>query len=271
MFSYIAKNHSKKCDAVVVPSHKTKDAIASFGINEKISVIPSGIQINKFFNSKLGSSDVKLLREQLELSADDMVILSLSRVTKEKRVDVIIRQFSKVLKENPNTRLVIVGDGQEKRKMEKLCHELEIDKHVIFTGEIPWEKIELYYRIADVFVSASKVETQGLTIVEAMASGVPVVVFNDKNILGVVEDRISGRLFSDDEELASIICEVLSCNKKENVMVEKAYDVAKMTSAENYAIRIERLYKEMYFRYPVFKRKAKIRRKRHLSINSEVS
>ncbi|WP_432403358.1 glycosyltransferase [Wukongibacter sp. M2B1] len=269
MVSYLAKNHTKKCEAVIVPSHKTKDAIDSFDINEKISVIPSGIHIDKFFNSEVESKEVELIKDKMGLGDDDRVILSLSRVTKEKRVDVIIRQFHKIWKEAPNTKLVIVGDGQEKKKMEELCRELKIDGYVSFTGEIPWEKIELYYRIADVFVSASKVETQGLTIVEAMASGVPVVTFNDKNIIEVIEDGISGRLFSNDNELAGIIDEILNCDEKKNIIIDNAYKAVKMLSAEKYAERIERLYEEIYAKYPSIKRKTRI--KEHLRINSEVS
>ncbi len=102
----------------------------------------------------------------------------------------------------------------------------------------------MYYSLADVFVSASRSETQGLTIIEAMASGVPVVVANDLNIEGIVLHGQSGYLFDDDESLVEEIGDAYEQADLRLSMIEQAKEVVSMLSKEHFAERMIQVYEK---------------------------
>ena len=110
---------------------------------------------------------------------DDFIILYVGRLGLEKNVDFLIDGQAFFVKKNPKCKLLIVGDGPEFEKFEKQVKKLKIENQVIFTGKVPWEKVVSYYIISDIFATASTTETQGLTVIEAMAASLPVVCIND--------------------------------------------------------------------------------------------
>ena len=118
--------------------------------------------------------------------------------------------MKELIKEIPNCKLLLVGDGPERENLENLAKELGIEKSVVFAGERPWAEIGMYYQMGDVFVGASLTETQGLTFTEAMAAQIPVVAKYDKNLDGIIEDKVNGRVFYENEDLAKILFEVFN-------------------------------------------------------------
>ena len=184
-------------------------------------------------------------KEELGIAKEDPVVLYIGRVAEEKSIDVVIKEFAKSLKKLPEAKLLIVGDGPSRTGLEELTAKLDITNSVIFAGEQPWAEIGKYYQLGDAFVSASTTETQGLTFVEAMAAKVPVVAKYDKNLEDMIQDQVNGLVFDKDEELSTLLVEVLTNEIKTKQLVEQAYQDAQELSAQQFAKKVEKIYAQV--------------------------
>jgi 1,2-diacylglycerol 3-alpha-glucosyltransferase len=240
-----SKTYVKRYNAIIAPTDKTKNALQNYGIKNDIFVVPTGISLEQFKCHPKDDPVILNLRKSLGLSQDQKIILSLGRISEEKSVDKIIMQMNSIKEIIPNVVLLIVGDGPYREKLENLSNRLGLDDNIIFTGGVPWEDVSYYYSMADVFVSASKTETQGLTIMEAMASKIPVVVYDDDNVKNVIFDRVSGRLFSTDEQLVKCIIDILSDTEKSNQIAETGHMIIQSLSKEQFGENAEKVYSSL--------------------------
>lgn len=180
----------------IVPTKKVYDQRYHYklGINEDVRIIPTGINLDAFLESKRQASLVS--KYQLQ---DKFVYLFVGRISEEKQISNIITAYKKVA--NANNRLLIVGDGPELSKLRKLTLELELKENVIFTGFIEWKNISSYYALGDVFLCDSVSETQGLTYLEALASGLPLLVRKDDCLLNFLINDYNGIAYEKENEL----------------------------------------------------------------------
>ncbi len=185
---------------------------------------------------------LKKIRKKLNLNHEDKIILTLGRISKEKDVDMTILQMLHLKSVQPNAKLIIVGDGPYKGKLEKLVNQHHLNEYVRFVGRVPFEHVSYYYSLAHVFVSASKSETQGLTIIEAMASKLAVIVYDDENITDIIVNEYSGRLFKTEDEFAACIDDAFNFPLKTKQMVNNAYEVVHNLSKEVFGENAERVY-----------------------------
>lgn len=189
--SRVAANGSKLvcnlADVVVVPSEKMKKVLESYGVSKKIAVVPNPIDTIKFKPTEKG-----YLRSKLGLDQKSLILLTASRLGKEKNIDFLIKAFALVAKKNKNSYLVVVGDGPEKKNLEALVSKLHLEGRVQLTGFIDSEKMPQVYSDSDIFLFASVSETQGMVVPEAAACGLPLVVVKDQAFLGAVENHFNG-------------------------------------------------------------------------------
>ncbi len=190
---------SKNVDAMIVPTTKISNVFADYNLDCPVTVIPTGINL-RLYDAPVKESDTKELKDLLGITATDLVMVSVGRVSKEKNIEEIIRYIKET--DIKNAVLVIVGDGPQKEYLETLVKELEIEDAVKFTGMIEHTKVHNYYKIADVFVSASKSETQGLTYVEALASATPILCKTDDCLIDVLSEGKNGYSFNNAEEFS---------------------------------------------------------------------
>ena len=165
-----------------------------------------------------------------------------SRLAEEKNVTFLIENQKELIKHNKKCKLMIIGDGPDKEMLMNQAKELNVDKNVIFTGKIPWEEIHEYYQMANIFVSASNTETQGLTLLEAMAAGVPVVALDDEAFRDVVVDDLNGYLFKDDKGYISSINKLMDDKKLYNRMSKQARINGEAHSSKYYAEKVLDVY-----------------------------
>jgi 1,2-diacylglycerol 3-alpha-glucosyltransferase len=252
------------CDAIVVPTLKVYDLLRDYGVNKTMKIIPTGIELDRFASENYSKEELLKLRKSYGLTEEDPVIVYIGRIAKEKSIDVIINQMPKVLKKLPNAKLLIVGKNTETDSNEliELVMELKLEKAVVFAGEQPWEQIGKFYRLGDVFVSASLTETQGLTLIEAMASDIPVVARNDRNIEELIQDYRNGRIFDAVNELPGILIEVLSNKELAESFVTNARTTVEEYSAKQFGNRIENLY------YKVLEHTVKAKKKSYNGLKS---
>ncbi len=241
----VSKLYCRDCSAIIVPTIKVKDALEDYGLTRHIDVIPTGVNIEPFKRSNYSEELIKNEKKTFGIDETQPVILFIGRIAKEKSIDVIMNSMEELIKKIPNCKLLIVGEGPERENLENLAKSLGIEKSVVFAGEKPWAEIGRYYQMGDVFVGASLTETQGLTFEEAMAAQIPVVAKYDKNLDGIIRDKINGRFFYKDENLAEILFEILSDKEESALMVKNAYSGIESLSSKYFGESVEKIYMEV--------------------------
>lgn len=257
---YVTKGYFKKstkklleyftkfyCDTtateLIVPTTKTyKLFTEKYKFEKNIHIIPTGIEVDRFFEENISKEEVQNLRKRLDLSKKDFVILFVGRLAEEKNVEFLINSQKNLNKEYKNIKLIIVGDGPDKDKYEKLSNSLGLSNNIIFTGKAAWGDMPYYYHVSDVFATASKTETQGLTIIEAMASQVVPVCMRDEAFQSMVTEELNGLFFVTNEEYEAEI-KRLYLNPKELKRFDKQARIqAEHYSSKNYADRVLEVY-----------------------------
>ncbi|MCY6484070.1 glycosyltransferase family 4 protein [Clostridium aestuarii] len=240
-----SKLYCNGCNSVIVPSKKVRDILMNYGVNNEIEVIPTGIDLESFKKDNYDYNTIINMKKSLGIEKEQPVVLYIGRVAKEKSIDIIINSMFKLVKRIPDVKLLIVGDGPEKNNLDILAKSIGIDNSVIFTGEKNWNEIGKYYKMGDVFVSASKTETQGITFIEAMAAGIPVVAKYDRNLDGVIEDKVNGRIFNEQYELANILFDIIMNKDKAYKMSKKAYEYVENLSSVCFGKHVEAVYNKV--------------------------
>ncbi len=242
---YLTKFYcDKTIEELIVPTKKTYDLFKEkYKYDRNVHIIPTGIEIERFYKEKLEVSKLEAKRKVLNLKENDVVLLFVGRVAQEKSIDFLIENHVSLLKKNKNCKLIIVGDGPDLEKYKDLAKKYKIDSKVIFTGKVPWEEVPVYYNIADIFVTASHTETQGLTVIEAMAASLPVVALDDESFRNVVIDSLTGYLFKNKKEYIDKMSELISDKDKRKMMGSQARINAETYSSKYFAERVLSVYK----------------------------
>lgn len=224
-FSRLFANHTT---GVVCPSERVIDTLRGYGVTSPMRVIPTGIELEKFERPDITSAMKKTLRNEMGIEDDQIMLLSLSRISYEKNIQAIIHGLPQVVSQLPKARLVIVGKGPYTEELKELVEELDLTDYVYFVGEVPNDEVALYYHAADYFVSASTSETQGLTYTEAMAAGTPLIVEGNDYLDNLIDDASFGVTFAKDEEFADALLDYITSGQKSDPMKlsNKLYEIS---------------------------------------------
>ena len=241
---YLTKFYcDKTAKELIVPTNKIYNLFKEkYKFEKSIHIIPTGIEVDRFFEENVDKKEVATLGKKLGLSKKDYVIIFVGRLAEEKNVEFLLRSQKNLQNKIPNLKLLIVGDGPDKEKYEKLSKEYKIDKSTIFTGKASWEEIPLYYHNANLFATASTTETQGLTVIEAMASSVPALCIDDESFKGTVIDNLNGKIFKNNTEYENDVLELYK-SKDIKKYKEQARIQAEHCSSSAYAERVLEVYK----------------------------
>lgn len=237
-------NFCNHCNHVVVPSREVKDILNTYEIKTSLSVIPTGVAVHKFQN---GQKD--WLQKNYHIPEGNKVLLFVGRLTREKNLEFLIQAFHALKATMPHTTLVLTAQGPLEHDLKKLVLELglSLQEDVIFTGALPFETLVNVYTSADLFVFSSLTETQGLVLIEAMASGIPVVAVAANGVQDMVDHGVNGILTSCDiQEFAGAIRLILEDKQMYSSFQANALKKADMLSASNMALKMEELYESLY-------------------------
>ncbi|GAK31438.1 glycosyltransferase [Weissella oryzae SG25] len=182
---------------VISPSKQTFDVLTEYRVESPIEVIPTGVKVRHPSSEDHSAA----LREKLDLDSDVPVVISIGRIAFEKNLEDALSAFAAVLEDIPSARFIIVGGGPAMSSLQEHVQALEIEAAVTFVGEVDHRDIYSYYRLGDVFLSASTSETQGLTFIEAITAKTPVVAIKSPYLETVVIDPAIGTLVDEPEEL----------------------------------------------------------------------
>lgn len=184
-------------DALIVPSSAMRDVLARYGVRVPVHVIPTGIPLGDF-----ADGNGALFRSQWRIPRERPTLLYVGRVAFEKNIDFLLRALQRALARIPELLLVIAGEGPACASLKRQAARCGLQQHVVFVGYLD-RSAELLdcYRAADAFVFASRTETQGLVLLEALALGVPVIstaVMGTRDIVGPQR----GAVVPEDDEAA---------------------------------------------------------------------
>ncbi len=165
-------------DKIITVSYAMKEHLKQIGYDErKIEVVWNGIDVKEFSPKKVSKKLVEKWKERHGIKDGENVVLFVGRLTRIKGVVELIKAFEYVLKDFPNSKLIIIGKGEEKENIENLIRSLGIEEKVSMVNEwISREDLKANYFISDVAVFPSKAEPFGIVSLEAMAMEKPVVV-----------------------------------------------------------------------------------------------
>ena len=234
----------KTANELIVPTKKIYDLIKEkYNVDKNIYIIPTGIEVERFYKENVNSKKVEEIGKKLKITDKDFVIIFVGRMAQEKNVDLLLSAQKKLVEKDKNIKLLMVGDGPDLDNYKKTVKEYGIDKNVIFVGKVPWETVPQYYRLADVFATASTSETQGLTVIEAMAASVAPLCINDESFKNTVEDGYNGEIFKDEDEYVEIVRDLRKDTKKLHMLQKQARLNAEIHSSKYYGERVADVYK----------------------------
>lgn len=246
MIGPVMRVRLRLADVVIAPTKKTQRLLEKSRVSDNIRVIPTGIDLRKF-DQPLSDEKRKEILSRLEIPYEAPIYGSVGRLAQEKNLTEIIKAHQKILEKAPDAYLLLVGDGKYRPELEDLVSDLGIGDRVRFTGMIPAEEVNLYYKILNFFVSASISETQGLTYIEALAGGLPVLARRDEAVENVVIPGENGFIFDTTKELEDATLSLIQDQKRLRKLQEGAVHSREDFSTQKFGQRVNQLYEELYY------------------------
>ena len=237
------KSYLKNMDGCIAPSGRVEELLRRYGVQIPIRVIPTGVDIQS-----MNSDANRDVRKDLGIDADAPVILTLSRIAAEKKINHILNVLPAIIEEIPNVKFVIAGDGPDVKVLQEQIERLTLEDYVIFAGNVDHGDVGNYYRMADIFVSASDTETQGLTYVEALAAGTPCVVYDTDYTENIFDKDIFGRRFNTQQEMQEEIISLLK-QKRAKIPQEILQNKLQSISSDQFATNVHDFYQYVIDHY----------------------
>lgn len=233
----------KTVTELIVPSNKIYNLFKDkYKFTKNIHIIQTGIETSKFYKENFNQKDINSLKKKLGIKKKDFVVMTVSRLAKEKSVDRIINNHKELVKKYSNMKLLIVGDGPDIDKLKDEAKSLGVSDSVIFTEKVPLSDIPIYYQLGNVFVTASKSETQGLTVVEAISSSLPIVAVKDDSFVNSVIEDFNGFVFTDDEKYINSISKLYEDKDLYNRLSNQSRLLSEDFSSEYFALKVLKVY-----------------------------
>jgi len=234
---------------VTTPSEVMRQRLVSAGLNVPSAAVSNGVD-TRLFHPR---------RSLFHSNLHSLTILHVGRLGYEKRVDVVLRAFSRLSLTFPRARLVIVGDGPQATLLQSLAKDLEIASRVEFVGQVRHDWLPDIYHRANVFVTASTIETQGLVVLEAMASGLPIAGVDALALPELIHPDVDGFLTppEDDQALAESMARLLRSEDLRLEMGNASRQIALRHGLSRVAEQYEMIYLQLsekfhpvWFSYP---------------------
>ena len=179
-------------DLVVSPSAGMEKILRGLDVKSPIEVVPNGVELERYRKIE------PLPRADFGFGADDILFIYVGRLGPEKNLNFLLRAFNGVAQAFDHVRLLILGDGPARADIEALASDFGLAGRVRFEGMIPYERLPAYLSMCDAFVTASVTEVHPLSVIEGMASGLPVLGIRSPGVGDTVEDGVTGFLTDED-------------------------------------------------------------------------
>ena len=239
---HLSRAQCSDVNAVVVPSTAMRDVLVRYGIRTRMDIVPTGMELDRFTGG-----DGPRFRQRHGIALDRPVMLHVGRVAFEKNIEFLLSVVERVRRTVPHVLFIIAGEGPARRSLELKAKQLGLANHTRFIGYMDREHELLdCYRAANCKVFASRTETQGLVLLEAMALGVPVV---STAIMGTVDvlQPGSGAIVVDEnaDEFADATIRVLTDPSERAALSAAGLDYVRAWSSSELASRLVGVYGDL--------------------------
>jgi 1,2-diacylglycerol 3-alpha-glucosyltransferase len=218
----------RSCDLVISPSEGMRRVLARMGVEGPVDVIPNGVDLNPFRQPSAAQD-----RARFGFKPNDVILIYSGRLGPEKNLQFLLRSFAGTAQAYDHVGLVLVGEGPERENLQDQVLQRGLKDRVHFTGMVPYSEMPCYLAMADAFVTASVTEVHPLSVIEAMAAGLPVLGIQSPGVGDTVEDGKTG-FISPEEDLAAFTARMVRLvidHENRKTMAAHARQ-----AAENYAI-----------------------------------
>jgi glycosyltransferase involved in cell wall biosynthesis len=240
---YLSTLYANMCNRVIAPSATVAGLLKKRGVKTTIEEIPTGVDVDFFAQDQDNS-----FRKANGISEDTLVIGHLGRLAPEKNLHYLSEAVSIYLENNPRAVFLVVGAGPSEEDIRNIFEQKGLLNRLILAGKKSGKDLVSAYQTMDLFVFASKTETQGMVLTEAMAAGKPVIALDASGVREVVRDDENGRLLNANapaKDFASAIKEFVQDTEKQKRWQKEALKTAKLFSRENSTQKLLNLYKDV--------------------------
>ena len=253
----LSRFYGNSCMRLISPSNKTKEMLLKYGITTPIEIIPTGTELDRFNRANTSLERIAEVRKECGVEEGMKMLLYVGRIAQEKSIDMLLNAMVIAKEKGIKVKLVVIGGGPDLDNLIKLSQDMGLDKYVYFGNKRPFSEVPAYYHSADAFLSASTTETQGMTYIEALASGLVVFARRDECVEELIDEGETGYYFDDASELYTKILKLLELSEEEyQTMCEKGIKKTAQYDANLFGKRIEGVYEEaiaQYHKYYVVK------------------
>jgi glycosyltransferase involved in cell wall biosynthesis len=233
---------ANRADLVIAPGPSVAKALRAQGVRSSIAIVPTGVTL-------LGATEEggRIRRRQaLGLKDGTPLCLSVGRLAREKNQAFLLTAFAAVLRRLPAARLLLVGEGDDRPRLEKMTGDLGMGGSVQFVGAVPHERVGDYYLAADLFLFPSISETQGIVVLEAMAAGLPVVAVASDAAADLLGDSDAGVMSPEDwPEFAGTVGDLWGQPERRRAMAAAGRRIAAGYAPDACAAKLLDLYREV--------------------------
>ena len=192
---FISKKQCNQLDAIIAPSQPMLDVLRSYGVSVPAEVIATGLQDNSF-----AEADGDAFRQKYNLALGKQILLYVGRVAHEKNIGFLLKVVKQLSLQQPDILFVITGEGPAKPSLRSQVNALDLEKNVQFIGYLDRNtELNACYKAADIFIFASKSETQGLVLLEAMAQATPVVAIAELGTASILVEGQGAHIATENE------------------------------------------------------------------------
>lgn len=231
-------------DGVVAPTKKVEDVLLRYGIKVNTFIVPTGIDLSRF-KQRISFEEKNSILSKYGIQKDEKVVVYVGRIAEEKNLSEIISYYAKIKNEIYNIKLLIVGGGPYLETLQAEVRELQLDGCIHFTGMVSPLEVYKYYQLGDAFITASTSESQGLTYIEALASGCPVICHWDRCVDGLIINGVNGFTYHNFEEFSSALQELYKGDTHKE-LVEGANLKVEEYSCATFGKKISLIYERLY-------------------------
>jgi 1,2-diacylglycerol 3-alpha-glucosyltransferase len=234
----LVTGYTRQCSLIITPGTSIVQLLDSYGIKKNVVHMPNAIDLERF-----SAPPREEIRQRYAVKDEEILLIYVGRMAIEKNLGFMLKAFAMIRKSVPS-RLMILGEGPELENLKKQANALEIEESVIFTGGIDYREIVPYYGAADTFIMTSTTEVKPLALLEAMASGLPVVAVAAHGSSDTIIDGENG--FLTEEDLKGFSEKVLFLITRRELlcaMKEKAREKAQEYSIDATTEKLIGLYK----------------------------
>ena len=234
----------KTATELIVPTKKTYDLFKEkYQVDRNIHIIPTGIELERFYTENIDKKKLASIKRKEKITKDDFIAIFIGRLAQEKNVVFLLDVMKDLVPSLPKLKLLIVGDGPDYDLYKEIIEKDHLENNVIMTGKVAWEEVPYYYHLSDIFLTASHTETQGLTVIEAMASSVVPICIDDESFKNTVIDGLNGRIFNNEKECKEIITELYNDSELTKKLSNQARINSDRFSAKYFAESVLDVYK----------------------------